>query len=275
MLNLVSVQKRLHHKIFPHKKSLDLPWVVLLHGLGGNSKIWYKQLKYFKKNFNVMTIDLPDHHPNPVFKEWEEQCSFKTCANMIVNVLDEHKIRKAHFVGISLGSVVIYQLMKSHENRIHSAVLGGMVIRFNRFSETLIRVGSAVKNFVPYMWLYRLFAQIMMPKRNHKASRNIFIGEAKKMGRTSFLRWFQLANSVRETTNGDHIKVPKLYISGNEDHLFVELVKDHLKGDKHGKLHVIPNCGHVCNIEKSDEFNEISSSFINSIEEISRLERAK
>mgnify|MGYP005749616205 CR=1 FL=1 len=275
MLILTSVQDSLRHKIFPHNKSLDLPWVIMLHGLGGNSKIWYKQLKYFKQNFNVITIDLPDHHPNPSFKEWEQHSSFKTCAQMVIRVLDEHKIRKAHFVGISLGSVVIYQLMKTHSHRFHSAVLGGMVVRFNMLSATLIRLGSALKNFVPYMWLYRLFAQIMMPKKNHKTSRSIFIQEAKKMGRASFLRWFQLANHVKETTLGAHINIPKLYISGNEDHLFVKLVRAHVKDDVNGKLHVIPNCGHVCNIEKSDEFNEKAISFIKSNDKLSQLVQAK
>ena len=44
-----------------HILSPQHDWVVFLHGLGGNSNIWYKQVKEFKKHFNLLFIDLRDH----------------------------------------------------------------------------------------------------------------------------------------------------------------------------------------------------------------------
>ena len=32
-----------------------------MHGAGGSSSIWYKQLRAFKENFNVLLIDLRGH----------------------------------------------------------------------------------------------------------------------------------------------------------------------------------------------------------------------
>ena len=37
------------------------PWVTFIHGAGGSSTIWYKQLRDFKKHFNVLLIDLRGH----------------------------------------------------------------------------------------------------------------------------------------------------------------------------------------------------------------------
>ena len=49
----------LHYKT--HILSPSHEWVVFLHGLGGNSNIWYKQVKDFKKEFNLLFIDLKGH----------------------------------------------------------------------------------------------------------------------------------------------------------------------------------------------------------------------
>ncbi|MDG5788357.1 alpha/beta hydrolase [Evansella sp. AB-P1] len=259
----MSLPNLLHHQIYYNKNAATAPWVVLLHGIGGNSKIWFKQLKQFKRHFNVIAIDLPGHYPNKTLEEWEEEYSLEKCADMVINVLDENKIKKAHFIGISLGSVLIHQLVNRHQDRIYSAVLGGMILRFNLLSRILLFMGHGLKRFLPYMWLYQLFAHIMMPKNNHKQSREMFINEAKKMCRNEFLKWFKLTREVQSTSkNMEKFEVPRLYISGNEDHLFVKVLKKYLPKDRFSQLVELNNCGHVCNLEKSDEFNQYAITFI-------------
>ncbi|MDQ0254733.1 pimeloyl-ACP methyl ester carboxylesterase [Evansella vedderi] len=265
----MSLPSLLHHQIYHNKKlGESAPWVVLLHGIGGNSNIWYKQLKKFKRHFNVLAIDLPGHYPNDTLQAWEEEYSFEKCADMIVQVLDEYRIHKAHFIGISLGSVLIHQLVKRHQDRVYSAVLGGMILRFNLLSKVLLFLGHGLKKFLPYMWLYKLFAHIMMPKNNHKQAREMFINEAKKMCRNEFLKWFKLTRDVQATSkNIEAYDVPRLYISGNEDHLFIKVLKKYLPNDRHGQLVELNDCGHVCNLEKSDEFNYHAITFIEQFSE--------
>ena len=36
-------------------------WVVFVHGAGGSSSIWYKQVRDFREHFNVLLIDLRGH----------------------------------------------------------------------------------------------------------------------------------------------------------------------------------------------------------------------
>ena len=42
-----------------------LDHIVLLHGIGGNSQIFYKQIDEYKKKFNVLAIHLPGHGKSP------------------------------------------------------------------------------------------------------------------------------------------------------------------------------------------------------------------
>eukprot|EP00657_Telonema_sp_P-1_P003201 TRINITY_DN1777_c0_g1_i1.p1 TRINITY_DN1777_c0_g1~~TRINITY_DN1777_c0_g1_i1.p1 ORF type:complete len:104 (-),score=36.32 TRINITY_DN1777_c0_g1_i1:157-468(-) len=39
----------------------EAPWVTFVHGAGGSSAIWFKQVRDFKKSFNVLLVDLRGH----------------------------------------------------------------------------------------------------------------------------------------------------------------------------------------------------------------------
>jgi pimeloyl-ACP methyl ester carboxylesterase len=49
---------------------------------------------------------------------------------------------------------------------------------------------------------------------------------------------------------------------GGEDHLFLAPVKKLVENDESSQLQIVPNCGHVVNIENSIVFNELSIDFI-------------
>ncbi|MDT9024111.1 MULTISPECIES: alpha/beta fold hydrolase [Rossellomorea] len=240
-------------------------YVVFLHGIGGNSRIFGKQLDIFKKSYNVITIHLPGHGESPSVESYNEKFTIDLNVREVLKVLDHLKVERAHFIGISLGSVLIHALLQTAPNRVKSAVLGGGITRFNLLSNTLLKIGDAVKNIIPFMWLYKIFAYIMMPKSNHKVSRKLFIREAKKMNRNDFLGWYRLTPYVKSTyasvqERASHI--PKLYISGKEDHLFVQSLDQDTKGDPSATKVFIEDCGHVCNVEKPREFNRLALDFI-------------
>lgn len=240
-------------------------YVVLLHGMGGNSNIFYKQLKAYKEDFNVIAIHLPGHGNSPHIHSYDEPFSFNLVAKEVKKLLHSLNIYQAHFVGISLGSIMIHSILQNYPGLVKSAVLGGAITRFTPVSKALFTWGYLLKNITPHMWLYRFFARIMMPKENHKKSRDIFINEAKNMDRNDFLGWFKIVKHVEQTHQ--YIKkkakgIPRLYISGREDHLFINPLKNDIKGDHDAELTILEQCGHVCNIEKGEEFNTLSLNFI-------------
>lgn len=56
--------------------------------------------------------------------------------------------------------------------------------------------------------------------------------------------------------------VPTLYIMGEKDHMFLPSVKDVIQNDRLSSLVVIPNSGHVVNVDAANDFNRIVISFI-------------
>ncbi|MBO9128109.1 alpha/beta hydrolase [Bacillus sp. 165] len=240
------------------------PPVVLVHGLGGNCNIFCNQLRQYAKHFYVIAIDLPGHGQSPKIAK-TESFSFEKAARSVIDVLDELKIKKAVFVGVSLGTVIIHSVLTLSPERVEKAVLAGAITSHNIKTKVLNYTGIALKRVMPYMWLYRLGAYIIMPRRGHAASRTIFIEEAKKLGYSQFIRWFSIlghSDTIYPKMNDNAI--PKLYILGEEDHVLLRAVKKDIQKDKSACYHVLANSGHLCNIDQAQLFNEISIDFITS-----------
>ena len=44
-----------------YKNTSSDQWVTFVHGAGGSSSIWFKQIRDFKKYFNILLLDLRGH----------------------------------------------------------------------------------------------------------------------------------------------------------------------------------------------------------------------
>lgn len=243
-------------------------WVVFVHGAGGSSSIWFKQAREFKRHFNVLMLDLRGHGKSagsPDTNRARRKYSFEDISREILEVLDHLRIQAAHFVGISLGTIIIRTIGEIAPARIRSMILGGAITRLNFRSNCLVFLGNCMKRFVPYLWLYRLFAWIIMPKKRHEQSRLLFINEAKKLCQKEFVRWFKLTYELNPLLNyfeEKEIPVPTLYLMGEEDYMFLPPLKRIVAKHKHCILRVLHNSGHVCNVDRPDLFNFFSISFI-------------
>lgn len=252
----------LHTKKFIHSNSSK--WVVFIHGAGGSSSLWFKQIKPFSEKFNVLLLDLRGHGQSKVSTE-SKNYSFKIIANDVLVTLQEHAIDTAHFVGVSMGSIIIKQLYSLSPKTVQSMVFAGAVTTLNFKSRLLLRIGRAFNRVMPHMMLYKIFALVMMPRKNHKQSRKLFIHEAQKLMKQEFKRWFKLTarlTSYLAELERNSFKIPTLYIMGGEDNLFLTPVIKLVQNDTYSQLQIVPDCGHVVNIEKPAVFNELSIEFI-------------
>jgi len=254
----------IYHRKFIHQKSKT--WVVFVHGAGGSNVVWFRQLKEFKKHFNVLLVDLRGHGKSkPTIQEENSGYSFDEVALDVIQLMDHYEIRKAHLVGISLGCIVIRAIDKLAPGRAESIVLGGAIIQFNKTLKVLIGMAKILNSLLPYMWLYKLNALILMPYRKHRESRNIFIQEAIKLGEGEFAKWMNMTREIKLNLNEflrREPSAPVLYLMGDGDHMFLPMVSDLVKKHVHSKLEIIKNSGHCCNLDQATIFNEISIHFI-------------
>jgi len=242
-------------------------WVTFVHGAGGSSSIWFKQIRDFRKHYNVLLIDLRGHGKSkrPIYEKIK-QYTFDVIGDEVIEVLDHLKIQSTHFVGISLGTIIIREISERYPKRVSSLIMGGAIMKLNLRGQVLMRLGVLLKSVIPYIFLYKFFAFIIMPKKSHRESRNLFIEEAKKLYQKEFKRWFTLASQVNPLLSFFRINdsgIPTLYIMGAEDYMFLPSISKLVKNHTSSTLHVIPDCGHVVNVEQPTIFNERSIRFLN------------
>jgi|UniRef100_UPI0040477EF0 pimeloyl-ACP methyl ester carboxylesterase len=255
----------LYYKQFLHSTSRE--WVVFIHGAGGSSAVWFKQLRDFQKDYNLLLIDLRGHGKSVSMPQaiWSQQYTFEAVTRDIVEVLVHLKLPPAHFMGVSLGTILARQLAEIEPGRVKSLVLAGAVTRLTVQSRLLVFFGNAFKRVIPYMWLYRLFAFVIMPRKQHAESRSLFIHEAQKLCQKEFIRWFKLTKDINPLLRyfkEKDLGIPTLYIMGDQDVMFLEPVKNLIRFHNNSILEVLNQCGHVVNVEKPEEFNQRSLAFI-------------
>jgi pimeloyl-ACP methyl ester carboxylesterase len=255
---------------YTYQKEEHSAWVTFVHGAGGSSSIWFKQVRAFREHYNVLVLDLRGHgRSKPKLSDaLNANYTFDAITTDIMEVLDHLHIRASHFVGISLGTILIRNLAERHPDRVLSMIMGGAILKLNFRSQLLMRFGNVFKSVIPYMYLYKLFAFIIMPRKAHKESRILFVNEAKKLYQKEFKRWFKLTSEINPLLRFfrmNDIGIPTKYIMGDQDHLFLPNVQKVVGQHRYASLLVVPDCGHVVNVQRSQVFNEESLAFLRTL----------
>jgi pimeloyl-ACP methyl ester carboxylesterase len=248
----------------------DAEWVTFVHGAGGSSSIWYKQIRDFKEHYNVLLVDLRGHGKSKkiIHSKKLARYTFHSIGDDVIETLDHLKIKFTHFIGISLGTIIIREITERFPERTKSMIMGGAVMKLNLRGQVLMRLGATFKSVIPYLVLYKFLAFVIMPKKSHKESRVLFINEAKKLYQKEFIRWFKLVSEVNPLLAFFRIKdigIPTLYVMGAEDHMFLPSITKLVKNHSSSQLLVIENCGHVVNVEQSEVFNTKVLAYLKSL----------
>lgn len=239
-------------------------WVVFIHGIGGSTKTWKKQIEPFSQIFNLLLLDLPGHGDNAdnIIKKVDLDKLYKG----IKDTLDYLKIKTANFVGLSLGTLVISEFTVLYPDYVKNIVLGGSVLEISGVYRECMMIANLLKNCVPYTWLYEFFAWFMMPKENHRKSRMIFLREAVKLKKETMLAWIDYLQRSLKTDETiekiDALGKKVLLISGNEDHCFLKGTKKVYKKLHKVRMVVLEHCGHICSIEKYSDFNKYALDYL-------------
>ncbi len=80
----------LNYTTYLHKTATE--WVTFVHGAGGSSSIWFKQIRSFSSHFNVLVLDLRGHgNSKSTFKNtFTEKYTFDSITNDIVDVIESN-----------------------------------------------------------------------------------------------------------------------------------------------------------------------------------------
>lgn len=249
----------LHYTI--EQAGADREWMVFIHGAGGSSLTWKNQAKAFGPHYNLLLIDLRDHgfskHIQPAYDSY----TFDIVTNDVLKVIDKVGLKKAHFLSLSLGSIILQRLDDRRPELIGSMIMVGGVFKADWRIKTFAHSGKFFSYFVPFRWIYDSFIIIVMPRKNHAFSRKMYRRQSKKLAPGEFLKWLGLYRdffSVVRAFYQRQLTKPALLVMGSQDHVFLDAASRY--AEKQGEmatLAVMEGRGHLCNLEDKHSFNAL------------------
>jgi 4,5:9,10-diseco-3-hydroxy-5,9,17-trioxoandrosta-1(10),2-diene-4-oate hydrolase len=255
----------------------DAGTVVLLHGGGPGASSWSnfgKNMQVLAKHFRVVMMDLPGYGKSaarPVTGHF-----FTVAADTLAGLLDEVGIGKVHLIGNSLGGGTAFRFALRHPERAGRLVLmgpGGLTLnvlapdptegvkRLMEFAAPPGPTRAKMEAFLRTMVFdQRLVTEELVDERFAVASRPEALAGMIAMGASFFGEHAEEGMLWREAHRLRH---EVLLIWGREDRvnpLDGALVP--MKLIKRAQLHVFGGCGHWAQLERFDEFNELSLRFL-------------
>ena len=236
--------------------------LVLIHGFLGSSKMWGPQIDFFKKNFRVITPDLPGFGKSTHIKSHD---SIISLANLILDCLKDKQINKFHLLGHSMGGMIVQEMAKIYGDKISKLIfystgpIGEMPYRFETMDESrdnLKKIGleSTARN-IAKTWF------ILSEKAKYF---DLCIQVGKETTVDAVDNALIAMKEYNGTNNLKFIKNETLIIWGEKDKSYnykqIQTLKENISNSS---LVIFKECAHNIHLENIEEFIKTVQNFLN------------
>ena len=240
------------------------PCLLLLHGIGSNSRSFRHQLADLSDSYTVVAWDAPGYgrSDDPVVP-----FSLADLADRAASLLDELAVERAYVLGVSMGGVIAQLVYHRHPTRVQSMILadtnpgGGGLPEPERSARVQARL-EALERLGP-----RGMASVRAPVLLRPDAPPDILAEVTEIMaevRPAGYRAAAIALGQTDLTALLHcIDVPTLVIHGEHDRVVPPETGQKLAETIPGARFVlIPQAGHVANQEQPTAFNAAVRQFL-------------
>jgi pimeloyl-ACP methyl ester carboxylesterase len=255
----------LHYQTFnaPHR---DADWIVMIHGAGGSTRTWKKQVEDFKSWYNLLVIDLPGHGYSKHVTIDDRAYNFEFISEKIWDVVDHLNLSRVHLMGVSLGSIIGMQMKALRPFQVSSLIMAGAIVRLDMKMRAVASGCLTLAKWIGYPRFYKIAAKVLLPKANHKKSRDIFIRESRHLTTEEFSKWTSMygmyLNKTLKQLFEFSSRIPTLCVMGAQDHMFLGQARKYVEKHAFATLEVIQKAGHLSNLERPLHFNQLCLAYL-------------
>ncbi len=245
------------------------PALVLLHGgANTNSRMWKPQLESLSQDFTVIAWDAPG---SGLSEDPPESFKINDWADCLAAFLDSIGCEKAHVLGLSWGSVLAQVFYQRHPDDVLSLILCDAYTGWRSSlsdSEANKRLTAALQDITlpPKQFASKYLSSMFSdsaPQEVKEELLNIMSSDFHPIGCRLIFTTMVEADTKESLPK---IKVPTLLIWGESDkrsplsvaHQFHDAIPN-------SKLEIILGAGHVSNMEKPGQFNQVVKDFCLSV----------
>ncbi|HEY0286300.1 MAG TPA: alpha/beta hydrolase [Pseudomonas sp.] len=236
--------------------------VLLVHGLGSSCQDWEYQIPTLSAHYRVIAVDVRGHGRSDKPKE---RYSIPGFSADIQALLEHLQLGPVHFVGLSMGGMIGFQLAVDHPHLLKSLTI------VNSAPEVKIKTANDFWQYAKRWTLARLFSmetigkglgKNLFPKPEQSDLRHRIAKRWAQNDKRAYLASFDAIVGWGVQGRLSRIDCPVLIISADNDYTPVQLKVDYIQliGDAH--LQVIDNSRHATPLDQPDEFNRILMAFL-------------
>lgn len=241
--------------------------IVLIHGLSGSSSAWIEFEKFFEHEYRVVSFDLRGHgySRRPMHSaEYAMSAMAEDCVALLKHLQIEHPI----IIGHSLGSLILFELLRSHP-RLPSAVIF-LSPEYDVNRRLLARIARIllkpvhVLRHVPFKHprgRHVLYA----PRYTGTGDWNVrrMIADIRATGVRSFLFATAQAFLVNATGVATTVTCPVLLVHGRRDTIFpVRNTEELMHEFPFAQSHILDNADHILVLNHAQEILPVLNQFI-------------
>ena len=235
----------------------DGPAVVCVHGLGGSSNTWTPVMPALARH-RVVRIDLPGSGRS---QSVEGALSIGRCVNALLGICARLNITRAHWLGHSMGTIVVQHVAATRPGLVASVALFGPLIAPPDAARVAMtaraakaREGAAGMHDIAQALLN---AAISADTRQRLPVAVAFVRESlMRQDGEAYARSCEVLAGAQAAAV-ERIEAPVLLVTGDEDAVAppqaVRAMADKLHAAKSTKVVVLPRCGHWTPVERPDE----------------------
>lgn len=248
----------IHYYISGESKT-DL--IIFLHPAFGDHRCFDKQNDCFASRYRVLTVDMIGHGLSQVVKPKDK---IDMTVEHLRIIMDKEGFEKAHFVGVSMGTLVAQYFALIYPKKVLSLVnLGGYDINADNKEVRKAQRNEGIKWMFKALFSMNSFRKYLASVTTVKPESQKKIFEIAKMyTRKSFMVMSGLGKiiKVRENIKNNY---PMLIMCGDSDRdLSLRMSRSFHKNSLNSEFHLIRNAGHCANMDNEQEFNAILKEFL-------------
>ena len=239
--------------------------LVFLHGIGGNKRNWHDNISAFARHWHAVAWDARGYGESD---DYEGPLNFTDFSHDLARVLDHFVVRQAHIVGLSMGGRIAQDFVALYPDRVLTLTLCDTHRGFSHFSEEkrreFIRLrkeplerGGEPKDIAGPV------AKTLAGPNASPESFAALVDSMSRLHKESYIKTIEASTMAGNHGEPADIRVPTHVIVGGEDRLTTPDMCRELAGMIPGaRFTLIPDAGHLVNIEQPAAFNAAAIDFI-------------
>ncbi|MFT7034508.1 MAG: pimeloyl-ACP methyl ester carboxylesterase [Cyclobacteriaceae bacterium] len=104
----------------------------------------------------------------------QEDYTFSLISSDIKKVIDHLEIKKANFITLSTGSVVLQNFLINYPELVEKAIIAGSVFKVNFTIKLFVHTAKLANYILPYKMMYGTFSYLLMPKKRNQKARRLY-----------------------------------------------------------------------------------------------------